>query len=77
MTRLFFMLHSVNYKISYFRILNFKIAHQNYSIMTTFIKGTGTTLPALVIPNSHFLNHTFYDSHGVKNEKKASEIIEN
>ncbi len=44
--------------------------------MTTFIKGTGTTLPALVIPNSHFLNHTFYDSHGVKNEKKASEIIE-
>ena len=44
--------------------------------MTTRISGTATTLPELVIKNSHFLGHSFYDSKGVKNPKPASEIIE-
>lgn len=43
--------------------------------MTTAIMGTGATLPALVIKNDHFLNHTFYDTKGVKNEKPTSEIL--
>ena len=44
--------------------------------MNTAIIGTGTTLPALEIKNAHFLNHSFYDSKGVKNEKPTAEIIE-
>jgi 3-oxoacyl-[acyl-carrier-protein] synthase III len=44
--------------------------------MTTTIRGTGATLPSLLIKNEHFLNHQFYDSKGVKNEKPASEIIQ-
>jgi 3-oxoacyl-[acyl-carrier-protein] synthase III len=44
--------------------------------MTTTILGTGATLPALIIKNSHFLNHQFYDNKGVKNERNPAEIIE-
>jgi 3-oxoacyl-[acyl-carrier-protein] synthase III len=44
--------------------------------MTTTILGTGAILPALVIKNSHFSNHHFYDIKGVKNDKPTSEIIE-
>jgi 3-oxoacyl-[acyl-carrier-protein] synthase III len=44
--------------------------------LKTFISGTGSSLPALVVKNSHFLNHEFYDSKGIKNEKPTSEIIE-
>ncbi len=40
----------------------------------TIIKGTGSVLPALVVPNSDFNNHHFYDKHGVKNERQGAEI---
>jgi 3-oxoacyl-[acyl-carrier-protein] synthase III len=44
--------------------------------MSTIITGTGATLPSLLIKNAHFLNHQFFDSKGVKNEKPTAEIIE-
>jgi len=40
----------------------------------TIIKGTGSVLPALVVPNSDFNNHHFYDKHGVKNDRQGAEI---
>ncbi len=39
------------------------------------IRGSGCYLPTQTIPNSHFLNHTFFDSKGVKLTKSNEEII--
>ena len=40
----------------------------------TVIKGTGSVLPASIIPNNHFDNHVFYDKNGVKSSKTAAEL---
>jgi 3-oxoacyl-[acyl-carrier-protein] synthase-3 len=40
----------------------------------TIIKGTGSVLPALVVPNSRFESHIFYDKNGVKNERQGAEV---
>jgi 3-oxoacyl-[acyl-carrier-protein] synthase III len=49
---------------------------ENFLFMTTTIIGTGATLPSMVVKNSHFLNHQFYDTKGIKNDRNPSEIIE-
>jgi 3-oxoacyl-[acyl-carrier-protein] synthase III len=43
-----------------------------YSIIT----GTGKYIPSRRIKNEDFLNHTFYEKHGVKLEKTNREIID-
>jgi 3-oxoacyl-[acyl-carrier-protein] synthase III len=43
--------------------------------LKSIISGTGSELPALVIPNSYFENHQFYDNKGNPNEKSGAEII--
>jgi 3-oxoacyl-[acyl-carrier-protein] synthase III len=40
----------------------------------TIIKGTGSVLPELVVPNSDFNDHVFYDKNGVKNERQGTEV---
>jgi 3-oxoacyl-[acyl-carrier-protein] synthase III len=40
----------------------------------TKIKGTGSILPANIITNSHFHNHSFYDKNGVQNSKSGAEM---
>ena len=40
----------------------------------TIIKGTGSVLPDLVVPNSDFHNHVFYDKKGGKNEASGEEV---
>lgn len=40
----------------------------------TIIKGTGSVLPELVVPNSNFNDHVFYDKHGVKNLRQGEEV---
>lgn len=40
----------------------------------TIIKGTGSVLPELVVPNSDFNDHIFYDKSGVKLQKQGEEI---
>ena len=41
----------------------------------TIIKGTGSVLPDLVVANSSFIDHDFYDKKGVKNERSGDEVI--
>ena len=41
----------------------------------SIISGTGSAIPDVVVPNSHFLEHEFYDSTGVRIDKPAAEII--
>ena len=43
--------------------------------MRAYISGTGSFLPELVVPNSDFESHEFYDKSGVKIDKPAVEII--
>jgi 3-oxoacyl-[acyl-carrier-protein] synthase-3 len=43
--------------------------------MNSIIAGTGSVLPDLIVPNSHFESHEFYDKNGGKPEKSVSEII--
>jgi 3-oxoacyl-[acyl-carrier-protein] synthase III len=40
----------------------------------TIIKGTGSVLPELIVPNEHFNDHIFYDKSGVKLEKQGAEV---
>jgi 3-oxoacyl-[acyl-carrier-protein] synthase-3 len=40
----------------------------------TIIKGTGSVLPELVVPNSDFESHIFYSKDGVKNERQGAEV---
>ena len=40
----------------------------------TSIKGTGSVLPELKVPNSDFNDHTFYDKNGVRNDRPGEEI---
>lgn len=40
----------------------------------TVIKGTGTVLPGLLVPNSEFNDHIFYDKNGVVNELPGEQI---
>ncbi len=40
----------------------------------TIIKGTGSVLPELVVPNSDFNDHVFYDKNGVKLQKQGEEM---
>ena len=40
----------------------------------TIIKGTGSILPELVVPNSDFNDHIFYDKSGVKLAKQGAEM---
>jgi 3-oxoacyl-[acyl-carrier-protein] synthase-3 len=42
----------------------------------TIILGTGSVIPELVVPNSHFASNEFYDRDGVKVGKSSEEIIE-
>lgn len=42
--------------------------------MKTIISGTGSALPELIVPNSHFGEHAFYDKNGVKNLKSGAEV---
>ena len=54
------------------------IGSPNQSIslnMSSFISGTGSALAERTIPNAFFLNNTFYDKNGVKNEKDNQDII--
>lgn len=43
-----------------------------YSVIT----GTGSYIPGIVVPNSHFLNKDFFDSKSEKIDKSNDEIIE-
>lgn len=43
--------------------------------MKTFIAGTGSILPEMIVPNSHFEKCEFYDKSGNKIEKSVGEII--
>ena len=43
--------------------------------MKSIITGTGSVLPELIIPNSHFESHEFYDKKGYKSEKSAVETV--
>ena len=43
--------------------------------MKSIFAGTGSVLPELVVPNSHFAEHQFYDKNGNKIEKNTDEII--
>jgi 3-oxoacyl-[acyl-carrier-protein] synthase-3 len=40
----------------------------------TKIKGTGSVLPELQVPNSDFNDHAFYDKNGVRNDRPGEEI---
>ena len=40
------------------------------------IAGSGSYLPTEIIPNSHFLNHQFFDSGGKKLDKSNKDIID-
>lgn len=40
----------------------------------TIIKGTGSVLPELVVPNEEFNDHVFYDKNGLKNERQGAEV---
>ena len=40
----------------------------------TVIKGTGSVLPALVVPNSDFNDQIFYDKTGAKLQKQGAEV---
>jgi 3-oxoacyl-[acyl-carrier-protein] synthase III len=40
----------------------------------TIIKGTGSVLPELVVPNSVFESHIFYGKDGVKGERQGAEV---
>ena len=40
------------------------------------ITGTGSYIPSRVVPNSDFINHTFYDNYGRMFEKGNVEIVE-
>ena len=40
----------------------------------TIIKGTGSVLPGIVVPNSDFNDHVFYDKNGVRNERQGAEV---
>ena len=42
----------------------------------TIILGTGSVIPEMVVPNSHFTSNEFYGRDGVKSEKSSAEIIE-
>lgn len=44
--------------------------------MKTIILGTGSVLPDVVVPNSHFESNEFYDRGGVRLERSCVEIIE-
>ena len=44
--------------------------------MKTIILGTGSVLPDVAVPNSHFELHEFYDRSGVRIERSGVEIIE-
>lgn len=41
----------------------------------SIILGTGSVLPEIVVPNSHFESNEFYDRDGVKIDKTSKEII--
>lgn len=41
---------------------------------STIISGTGTVIPELLVPNSHFASHEFYDRSGNRIEKSGAEI---
>jgi 3-oxoacyl-[acyl-carrier-protein] synthase-3 len=45
---------------------------ERYSI----IAGSGSYIPARIVPNSDFMDHTFYDQQGVRLEKTNEEIID-
>ncbi len=40
----------------------------------TIIKGTGSVLPELIVPNSDFNDHIFYNKNGAKNERQGAEV---
>ena len=42
---------------------------------STMITGTGTVLPELLIPNTHFEASEFYDRRGTRIEKSGVEIV--
>jgi len=41
----------------------------------SIISGTGSVLPELLVPNSHFESSEFYDRNGARIEKSASEVL--
>ena len=41
----------------------------------SIITGTGSYIPTINIPNTHFLDHTFYDEKGFKQERSNEDII--
>ncbi len=41
----------------------------------TYIRGTGSAIPELLIPNAHFQQNEFYNSDGTKVDKSNTEII--
>jgi 3-oxoacyl-[acyl-carrier-protein] synthase-3 len=43
--------------------------------MKSIITGTGSVLPSLVVPNSHFEQSEFYDKSGHRAEKSSAEIV--
>lgn len=43
--------------------------------MKSIIAGTGSVLPDLIVPNSHFETHEFYEKTGNKSEKSTGEIV--
>lgn len=45
-------------------------------MFTSFIIGTGSYIPEVVVPNSHFLQHEFYEKEGVPSTKSNASIIE-
>lgn len=40
----------------------------------TVIKGTGSVLPEVIVPNEHFNEFVFYDKNGVKLERQGAEV---
>ncbi|MGH9948222.1 MAG: 3-oxoacyl-ACP synthase III family protein [Pyrinomonadaceae bacterium] len=42
----------------------------------TIILGTGSVLPDVAVPNSHFVSNEFYDHEGAKIERSGIEVIE-
>jgi len=43
--------------------------------MGSIISGTGSAMPKRVITNDFFLNHTFYNKDGSKNEKPTADVV--
>ncbi len=41
----------------------------------TVILGTGNVLPEMLVPNSQFESHEFYDHGGVRIERSGVEIV--